>query len=250
MVRSRLTAHVIHLRRREDRKERFLRWNAGHAVEWHWHDAVEAAAVDRQDGELLSSPDLAVDDAVIATAMSHRRQWRQCVADDAPRLIFEDDACARHGFEPLLSRGLAGLSAADLIFFGCNTDAELMLELPDRLFSYVVFGNAAHASPGYFDAFAKTAPPCSPPILYQAYLTWGLLAYAVSPAGAAKLLRECFPLRPVTVDLFQHGRKVESMAIDAMLNAAMQRGAVRALTCFPPLVIGPNADSDLDARKG
>lgn len=249
MVSPRLTAHVIHLRRRTDRKTRFLRWNSGHAVDWHWHDATETNAVDRHQAGLLVSPDLDVDDAIIATALSHRRQWQECVDHGAPRLIFEDDACARHGFEPLVANGLAALSAADLIFFGCNTDAAVMLELPDRLFSHVVFGNTAHASPGYFDAFARAAPPCPPPHLYQTYLTWGLLAYAVSPAGAAKLLRECFPLRPASVDLFQQSRKVESMAIDGMLNAALQRGAVRALTCFPPLVIGPNADSDLDARK-
>lgn len=244
-----LTAHIIHRPARTDRKARFLGWNGAHAVAWQWHDAVEAELVDRTDSKILSAPVLDIASVAVATALSHRRQWQDCVASGQPRLIAEDDACFRHGCEPWLANGMTALAAADIIFFGCNTDAATVLALPDRLFVHVAFGNGAQAEPGYFDRYARQAPPSPPPTLYQTYLIWGLLAYAVSPAGAAKLLELCFPLRPVSVDLLENGRKLESCAVDAQINAALQQGSLRALASFPPVVIGPNADSDLDGRK-
>ncbi|AVM73126.1 Glycosyltransferase family 25 (LPS biosynthesis protein) [Magnetospirillum gryphiswaldense MSR-1] len=241
MVGTVLSGHVINLRRRADRKARFLEWNGGHAVHWVWHDAVEPDQVDRADRAVVGA-DIDASDAEIATALSHRRQWLACVDSGQPRLIFEDDCCLRHGAEATLA---AALAESDMVFLGCNADAAVVLELPDRLFAHVTYGNTAHGQPGYFDHFAHQAPPVPPPHLHRTYLIWGLLAYALSPAGAAKLLAECFPLRRQSVALFQQGRTVQSCAVDAMVNAALQRGSVRALACFPPVAAGPNGDSDL-----
>lgn len=245
MVGTVLSGHVINLRRRADRKARFVDWNGGHAVHWVWHDAVEPDQVDRADRALVEAG-IDASDGEIATALSHRRQWLACVDSGQPRLIFEDDCCLRHGAEATLA---AALAETDMVFLGCNADAAVVLELPDRLFAHVTYGNTAHGQPGYFDHFAHQAPPIPPPHLHRTYLIWGLLAYALSPAGAAKLLAECFPLRRQSIALFQHGRTVQSCAVDAMVNAALQRGSVRALACFPPVAAGPNADSDLNPHK-
>lgn len=267
MLSGRLQAHVIHRRSRLDRLERFLRWNAHHPVDWHWHDAVEACEVDRNDQTVMAAPDLDLRDTAIAAALSHRRQWQACVEDATARLVFEDDACARNGFAPLVAKvmsaltaegamtalpsvgAMSALMAVDMIYFGYNLDGAVLLELPDKMFSRVQFGDMAMAGPAYFDAYARTAPMVSPPALYRGYLNWGLLAYAVSPAGAAKLLAQCFPLRPVALEMFELGRVHEGLGLDAQVNAALQRQAVIALSCFPPLVIGPNGDSDIDPSK-
>ena len=241
MVGTVLSGHVINLRRRADRKARFLDWNGGHAVHWVWHDAVEPDQVDRADRVLVEAG-IDASNGEIAAALSHRRQWHACVESGHPRLIFEDDCCLRHGAEATLA---AALAESDMVFLGCNADAAVVLELPDRLFAHVTYGNTAHGQPGYFDHFAHQAPPIAPPHLHRTYLIWGLLAYAVSPTGAEKLLAECFPLRRQSVALFQHGRTVQSCAVDAMVNAALQCGSVRALACFPPVAVGPNGDSDL-----
>lgn len=189
MVGTVLSGHVINLRRRADRKARFLDWNGGHAVHWVWHDAVEPDQVDRADRAVVGA-DIDASDAEIATALSHRRQWLACVDSGHPRLIFEDDCCLRHGAEATLA---AALAEGDMVFLGCNADAAVVLELPDRLFAHVTYGNTAHGQPGYFDHFAHQAPPVPPPHLHRTYLIWGLLAYAVLPTGAEKLLAECFP---------------------------------------------------------
>ena len=243
-----LVGHVVNRVGRDDRRRRFLGWNGGHGVDWRWQAAVEPDQVDRSDLGVFA-PGLECPAPVAATALSHRRQWQACVDEGMPRLVFEDDACLRHGGAVVLDKALKGLTVADLVLFGCNTDADLVVELPDRLFAQVGFGNAAHAQPGYFDAFSSLCPQLPPPPMYRSYLLWGLLAYAVSPAGAARLLRECFPLRQAEVDLFRDGRRRSGAALDFQLNAALQRGAITALLCFPPVVVGPNGDSDLDERK-
>lgn len=235
--------HVINRASRDDRRRRFLDWNSAHPVRWRFDVAAEP--------EDLGDADLPVgcEPRVAATALSHRRQWQACVDEASPRLVFEDDACLRHAAAPVLAAAGAALDHADLIFFGCNSDAEAMIEMPDRLLAHVTFGGGPRGQPGYFDRYAHAAAAMPMPPLYRTHLCWGLLAYAVSPQGAAKLLAACFPLRPASVELFRDRRRVEGHAVDMAVNAAMQRGDLSALLCFPPVVLGPNSDSDLDRRK-
>lgn len=243
MVSTRPQVHVVNRLSRQDRRRRFLDWNGAHPVDWHFHIAAEPADLGPDDHPA------GCDAAVAATALSHRRQWRECVAQGRPRLVFEDDSCLRHGAAPVLAAAAAALDHADLIFFGCNSDAEVMIEMPDRLLAHVTLGGGPRGQPGYFERYAHAAAVLPMPPLYRTHLCWGLLAYAVSPQGAAKLLAACFPLRPVSVELFRHRRRVEGHAVDMAVNAAMQRGEISALLCFPPVVLGPNGDSDLDERK-
>lgn len=214
-------------------------WNSAHPAQWRFHDAAEPE--DLAPGDCPEG----CDPRVAATAVSHRRQWQACVDEGASRLVFEDDACLRHGAVPALAAIPKALAHADLIFLGCNTDAQALIEMPDRLLAHVTFGGG----PDDFDRYAQAATPMPPPPLYRTYLCWGLLAYAVSPQGAAKLLNQCFPLRTVSVEMVRDRHRVEGFAVDMAVNAALQRGAVSALLCFPPVVLGPNGDSDLDPRK-
>ncbi|WP_291720470.1 glycosyltransferase family 25 protein [Magnetospirillum sp. 64-120] len=240
---TRPVVHVINRASRDDRRQRFLGWNSHHPVNWRFQAAAEPE--DLADGDLPPG----CDPRVAATALSHRRQWQACVDDNGARLVFEDDACLRHGAAPILTAVRQALVHADMVFLGCNADADAMIEMPDRLLAHVTFGGGPRGQAGYFDHYAQAAAAMPPPPLYRTHLCWGLLAYAVSPRGAAKLLAECFPLRPVTVELFRERKRVEGCAVDMAVNAALQRGAVAALLCFPPVVLGPNGDSDLDPRK-
>jgi len=238
-VTGRPLVHVVNRASRQDRRRRFLDWNSAHPVHWRFHVAVEPEDLTPQD-----CPE-GCDPRVAATAASHRRQWQACVDEGRWRLVFEDDACLRHGAALILTAMSKALEHADLVFLGCNTDGEALIEMPDRLLAHVTFGGG----PGDFDRYAQAAAPMPPPPLVRTHLCWGLLAYAISPQGAAKLLDQCFPLQSVSVELVRNRQRVEGFAVDMAVNAALQRGAVSALLCFPPVVLGPNGDSDLDARK-
>ena len=128
-----MRAYVLNLARRPERLKRFLGWNARHDLDMQVVAAVDGQTVDRAalvaEGILDAEHDQFTDGA-LGNALSHRGQWLDCIAEDRPRLILEDDACLRGDIARqmlLVGRALAG---ADLLFLGYNMDAPLALLMP------------------------------------------------------------------------------------------------------------------------
>ena len=68
---------------------------------------------------------------------------------------------------------------------------------------------------------------------------------------ARRLLDACFPLSSEDgILLHVENRTVPPKALDGMINLALQKGLVTAKCCFPPLVRGPNNDSDVTPAGG
>ena len=241
---------VINLERRPDRKRTFLGWNAHHGVDFTFVPAVDGAAISTEslvrDGLLTPLPHHYPSGA-IGNALSHRSLWLRCAASDQPMLVFEDDACLRQGFVHTAAAALATAGDDwDLFFFGYNTDAAIAVVTPEALFGVIVFDDHAKRKPGYFDKFAHAAPPDQPPYVFKTMRVWGTLGYMVTPAGALRLLDSCFPLSSEDAILLHvEQRTVPPKALDGMINLALQRQQVTAKCCFPPIVTGPNDDSDV-----
>lgn len=109
----------------------------------------------------------------------------------------------------------------------------------------VQVNDAVTADAGWLEKFARdggTAPRTT--ALMRPAVLWGLLAYAVSPAGALKLLRGCFPLRNHDLSLPQGAAR--SRGIDGSVLGLIQAQAVIAGCCFPPIAVGANDDSDTE----
>ena len=84
-------------------------------------------------------------------------------------------------------------------------------------------------------AFQSLDKPVQAYPLEQAF---GLLAYTVSPAGAARLIEKCFPQRPQEIFLAAYGRYLRNVGVD--VSTAAVYGQLRSLACFPPLAVSPN----------
>lgn len=244
-------AYVLNLDRRPDRRTRFQGWNDHHALDWEWVRALDGRELDR--AALVAQGLLAADhrfypDGAVGNALSHRSQWLECVRAATPRLIFEDDACLRLGFAEQVEGLLTQLAHCDLIYFGYNLDASLVVRLPDDLLVSHKFQVLPADGSDRFMKYARGTYPIRQPNLYPVFMAWGILGYAVSPEGAQRLLNACFPLSsapPIRDPLT--GRVHRPNGMDGMINAALQQGTVRALACVPPLVIGPNDQSDVNA---
>jgi glycosyl transferase, family 25 len=242
--------HVINLERRVDRKRRFLEWNGGHGVDFAFHGAVDGRGIAREAlvaQGLLAPQNGRYTNGALGNALSHRALWLRCRDQHEPMLVFEDDACLRLGFLGHLRSALAEAGTDwDILFLGYNTNAAIAVITPEALYGVIVFDDQAKQAGGYFEKYAHAAPEVPSPRVLVAMRAWGTLGYAISPRGAARLLEVCFPLSQAgRIRLQVEGREVEPMALDGMINLALQEQRVSGRICFPPIVSGPNDETDV-----
>jgi glycosyl transferase family 25 len=245
--------NVINLPARADRRAQFAAWNARAGVEIAWVDAVIGAGLDR--GALQAQNVIAADAeqfsaGALGNALSHHKLWLEAARATQPSFICEDDACLRGDFPAQALGALSQLPADwDLLFLGYNTNAIVAVQSTDGLKALLHFDESAKRTAAYFDAFARTPAPAPTPLL--CYQAWGTLAYAISPAGATKVLKLCFPLSSAhEIFMFGQNRTLKPYTLDGMINLALQRAPVNAYCVFPPLAVSANdaAGSDVVTR--
>lgn len=245
-----MKAVVLNLVRRPERLSRFMAWNGGHDLDFQVAAAVDGAGMDRAalvaEG-LLDCDNAMFSDGALGNALSHRAQWQAVVAEGAPRLICEDDACLHGGLAYLLPDLIRVLDRADILFLGYNTNAPLTLTLPEGMVMESYFG-WQNEVPDFHAAFAASARRAKP-ALHSVRAVWGTVAYVVSPVGAQRLLRWCFPLsaRRGRIRFAQERRHVRPRALDGMINLALQGNHAQGVACLPPLALSPNDASDVVA---
>ena len=242
--------HVISLPRRSDRRAQFAAWNAHPGLEISFEDAVDGA--DLQRAALVAQGLLASDSAIfsagaIGCALSHHKMWMRAAAAPAPMIVCEDDACLRGNFLTLAEQAIKGApNGWDIIFLGFNTDAILAVQFADGLKALLSFDESAKKTPGYFEAYSGLSAPAS--TLLQCYQIWGMLAYAISPRGAARLLEACYPLDAANpVVMFGQNRTLRPYGIDGMINLTLQRAPTSAYCLVPPIAVSANDHHDSDA---
>lgn len=245
--------NVINLPARADRRAQFAAWNAKPGVEIAFVDAVIGASLDR--GELVARGLVTAEAShfsagALGNALSHHKLWLEAAGASAPTFVCEDDACLRADFAVQAENALSQIASEwDFVFFGYNTNATVAVQSRDGLKTLLNFDESAKRAPNYFTAFARDAAP-SPAVL-QCFQAWGTLAYAISPRGAAKLLKLCFPLSGANdIVMFGQNRALKPYTLDGMINVALQRAPVNAYCLFPPLAVSSNdvAGSDVVSR--
>ena len=245
--------NVISLPTRADRRAQFTAWNARPGVEIAFVDAVVGASLDRAElaaRGLVASDAAQVSAGALGNALSHHKLWVEAVTSSGPTFIFEDDACLRADFVTQAMEALAQIPADwDFVFFGYNTNAIVAVQSRDGLKALLHFDEGAKRNADYFTTFARDPAPAPTPLL--CFQAWGTLAYAISPRGAARLLKLCFPLSGAN-DIFMFGqnRKLQPYTLDGMINVALQRAPLSAYCLFPPLAVSANdvAGSDVVSR--
>lgn len=245
-----MRAHVINLASRSDRRAQFLRWNERPGLDIIFVDAVVGASIDREalvrDG-LLASKTEPFSAGALGNALSHHALWRRAEEAPDPLFVCEDDACLRGDFVEKAEALLGQLSGAwDILFLGYNTNAVVATQSAEGLKTLLFVDESAKRTPGFFDGYARQS--AAPPTALACFQAWGTLCYLISPAGAAKLLRACFPLSAAPdLVMFGQNRSIKPYTLDGMLNVALQREPIAAYCAFPPLALSSNdaAGSDV-----
>ncbi len=245
--------NVINLPARADRRAQFNAWNARPDVEIAFTDAVIGAGLDRADLQtrgLLAAGAEQFSAGALGNALSHHKLWLEAAAATQPTFVCEDDACLRGDFAAQTTGALSQIPADwDLVFLGYNTNAIVAVQSRDGLKALLHFDEGAKRNPDYFTAFARDPAPA--PTSLHCFQAWGTLAYAISPRGAERLLKVCFPLSSANdVFMFGQNRKLKPYTLDGMINVALQRAPLNAFCVFPPLAVSANdlAGSDVVSR--
>lgn len=224
---------VISLARTPDRRAVFTAANSH--IPFTFVDAVDGAALTRADIEATGrfGPGLHYSAGAYGAALSHLKQWEDAARASAPTTIAEDDAVFRHDFESAQARLLAGLAPEwEFVLWGWNFDSLLSLKPLPGLFGTMGF-DATRLLPDLAGFQAATNPPSAFRLAYG----FGLPAYTVSPAGAARLIAACFPLQDFGMYVPIAGN-IRNEGIDIATNRVY--GAMQAFASFPPLVVTPN----------
>jgi len=227
---------VINLKRQPEKFDHFLKLNSGSGIGFRRVDACDGAEVSEDEVIKMKvmAPNTKLTKGAIGCAVSHFRIWQQVVEKKEPVIVFEDDAVIRDDFTAVLSKLLPGLPGWDYIALGYNTDSILDVEIARGLNTSLVF-SPQYPTPEAQKNFVKSNSPVS---AFRLNACFGTCGYAISPAGAKKLLKFCFPMdnRKITVEALK--RTFPAFGIDCMMIDVYK--SIEAFACFSPLVLPKN----------
>jgi len=227
---------VINLAREPQKYEHFLKLNAGSKIDFQRYDACDGAAVSEAEAVkmMIVTPGTNFTAGSIGCAISHHRLWQQCIDRGEPILVFEDDAAIRDDFSEQMPKLLSVLDRWDYVTFGYNTDSILDVEVVNGISSALAF-TPNYPSDGALRDFVRSAKPSA---AYRLNNCFGTCGYAISPAGAKRLLKLCFPMNNRTITISAIKRSFPAFNFDCILNDVYRR--IDAYAAFPPLVLPKN----------
>jgi len=230
------TVKVIHLDRSTDRAAEFIARNRTLSYEF-----VQAVDGTQLKSERIADPRLFEGDlpfpgpGAYGCALSHLAQWEFAIAHQAAVTIAEDDAIFRHDFEDASAAVMANLPHDwDIILWGWNFDSVLSVRaLPGVSPAVMVFSQEMMR--GNVDTFQSLSSPSHP---YRLDNCFGIPAYSISPAGAARFRAWCFPMKNFKLHVPLLPAPVGNTGVDVAMNRVYAEA--NAYVAFPPLVITPN----------
>lgn len=168
----------------------------------------------------------------VATALSHWLCWHQAVETQRPTCVFQDSAVLRRDFVPRVQGLLDAIpNGWEYLQLGCDTQSGIDFQItPDCRYRGRFTRDRANDED--LEIFAAAVTPVVPLRLFNAF---GGFAYIVTPAGAQRLIEQCFPLATRVLNVPCLKRRVRTTSIDTVMNQFF--GSMPAHVCFPPLAL-------------
>ena len=251
-----LPLFVINLDRSPERLARFLADNAMPGLAITRLAGVDGRTIDR-DGLIragLMAADLRHADNVLGCSLSHVACWKLVAQGDRPVVICEDDAVLRRDFVGLHRHLQTAVATADIVFWSCNLDMHVAIEMPGLGEATLMFDDAMLSSEDGIRAFQNQR---SATVLYRLRRVWGAAVYTVTPQGARRLLERVLPLRNGSGDISYptgDGRlwhmHFDSWGIDMDIGLVHVHD-INGMIAVPPVALGRNdkAESNIGGQR-
>jgi glycosyl transferase, family 25 len=236
----------INLERRSDRNAQFLRTNS-FLQEFQRLEAVEGKTISEQvlvDANLIQEPLKEYTPGAIGCALSHKRAWDMCIAEDQPLTVAEDDAVFNRDFQEKSRNLLKTLREDwDIVLWGWNFDSILDVQVIEGLRDCVMHFDSTPLK----EAIASFQATQINSVLLRLFGAFGIVCYSISPRGAERLTSLCFPLRNEVVYVRGLNRSLMNFGIDTLMNKCYRQ--VNSYVCYPPLVWTDNDKSSSDISQ-
>jgi glycosyl transferase family 25 len=226
---------VISLRRTPERRAAFAALH-GH-LRYAFFDAVDGNVVstDVLFDYRLFEPGLRYSPGAVGCALSHHALWERAEQAAAPLTVAEDDAIFRLDFAAQSQQAIERLPPGwDIVMWGWNFDAVMALGEMPGIAPLTVLSNQNELRRN-IEPFRALEGPAN---LLRIHRCFGTPAYTISPGGAARLRRLCFPLRSFSLFYPVLNRPILNTGIDIALNRAFAEA--NAYVSLPPLAVTRN----------
>jgi glycosyl transferase, family 25 len=223
---------VINLAREPRKFDNFLKLNGGSKIDFKRYEACDGAALSEAEAVQMKivMPGTKFTKDSVGCAVSYFRLWQQYIEKGEPIPVFEDDAAVRNDFSTAFPKLLAELGRWDYLTFGYNTHSILDIEIANGMNSAVAF-SPQHPSDNSLKDFVRSEKPAAAHWLNNCFGTCG---YAISPEGAKRLSKLCFPMNNRSITIAALKRTFPAFNFDCILNDVYRK--IDAYAAFPPLV--------------
>lgn len=172
---------------------------------------------------------------------AHSIFWilKECISEDVHYLIMEDDTQIHPNFNEFIINSWEIIKNLDLLLLGGNTNSPITFEIINGMPLSGLFLEEKDKHPSYEQInkiFSKSS--IKDIKTYKLNNVFGSHAWIVSPKGAKKLIKDCFPLnvQPINVPLFVNS--LIGISFDRRWNSIL--GILNARICIPFLALTPN----------
>jgi len=238
--------YVINLDRSVERLAQFRAHNPSQGLILR-ASAIDGRTVDPQvfiDRGLLS-PALRYGAGALGHALSQLRMWKHTADGHEPVTVLEDDAVLCRNFREESQRIIDGLTPGwDYIFWGYNFDTYMTFEVLAGVSTGVITFDQDRMRAGLAGFHGQDVTTTA----FRLICALGTPGYTVSPAGAARLLAACLPLRPSERFYPGMNRIVPNVSLDYAMNECHPTFA--AYVALPPLVLTANDHSISTIQEG
>ncbi len=176
----------------------------------------------------------------LGLALAHISLWDTAIEKGVVVTVCEDDATFHHQFERHAEAIISRLPADwDVLLYGWNFDSILLIDMLPGVSSAVVQCDEDRLRANMQEFQRRPVSP-QPVRVLQAFGS----SYSLSPKGAKALKAFSLPIRPLSIQLaqpsrnLQSGRRLSNIGIDVIMSAAYPQ--LNAFITFPPLVLSKN----------